>query len=290
MRFCMPVVLIALLCPFWASAQSPSEAIPLWAKGAPGALGTADKDVPQITPWIPANGNGAAIVVAPGGGYGGLAMDHEGVQIAEWCNENGIAAFVLRYRHAPDYHHPTPKLDAQRAIRTVRARAKEWGVDPAKIGFMGFSAGGHLTSTVATQYDAGEGKSADPIQRASSRPDFAILGYPVVTMTDPYTHAGSRRNLLGAEPTEEMINMMSAEKNVTADTPPCFFFHTTEDQAVPVQNAIKLYLALVEHGVPTELHAYEKGRHGLGLAKEYPGMSAWPGQCITWLKGRGVIE
>ncbi len=273
-----------------AFAHTPGAAIPLWADGAPGAKGTADKDVPQITPWIPKNGNGTAIVVAPGGGYGHLAMDHEGKQIAEWCNANGIAAFVLRYRHAPDYNHPYPHMDAQRAVRTVRARAAEWGVNPDKIGMIGFSAGGHLTATTVTQFDAGEGKSSDPIERVSSKLNFGILGYPVITMTDPYTHKGSRKNLLGKEPSAEMIEKMSAEKNVTTDTPPCFFFHTTEDKAVPVQNAIKLYLALVENGVPTELHAYEKGPHGLGLGKEHAGYNAWPEQCITWLKGRGMVE
>ncbi len=273
-------------------AQTPSPAIPLWADGAPGALGTEDKDVPQITPWIPAKdkANGVAIVVAPGGGYGHLAVDHEGRQIAEWCNANGITAFVLRYRHAPSYHHPTPHMDAQRAIRTVRARAEEWGIDPTKIGIIGFSAGGHLTATTATQYDKGEGKSSDPIQRVSSRPDFAILCYPVITMTDPYTHAGSRRNLLGDKPSDEMIQKMSAEKNVTADTPPCFLFHTTEDPAVPVQNAVAFYLALKENNVPTEMHIFEKGRHGLGLAQSDPAASVWPSQCITWLKVRGFIE
>jgi acetyl esterase/lipase len=271
-------------------AQAPGAAVPLWTDGAPGTKGTTDKDVPQITPWIPKNANGAAIVVAPGGGYGHLAMDHEGKQIAEWCNVNGIAAFVLRYRHAPEYNHPYPHMDAQRAVRTVRARAAEWGVNPDKIGMIGFSAGGHLTATTVTQFDAGNAKASDPIERVSSKLNFGILGYPVITMTDPYTHKGSRKNLLGKAPSAEMITKMSAENNVTADTPPCFFFHTTEDKAVPVQNAIKLYLALVENGVSTELHAYDKGRHGLGLAKDHPGMAAWPGQCITWLKGRGMVE
>lgn len=285
-------VLCALIVTLPCWAQSPGMAIPLWEAGAPGALGTADKDVPQITPWLASKdkANGVAIVVAPGGGYGDLAMDHEGAQIAQWCNANGIAAFVLRYRHAPDYHHPTPKLDAQRAIRTVRARAEEWGINPEKIGLIGFSAGGHLTATAATQFDAGEGKSSDPIQRASSRPDFAILGYPVITMTAPYTHKGSRTNLLGKTPSAEMIEALSAEQNVTADTPPCFIVHTTEDKAVPVQNAILFYLALKENNIPVEMHLFEKGHHGLGLAQSEPAMSTWPKQCITWLRGRGFID
>jgi acetyl esterase/lipase len=287
-----PIILALLAICTTLTATAQQAPIPLWQDAAPGALGTADKDIPKITPWLPAKdkANGAAIVILPGGGYGGLAMDHEGKQIAEWCNENGIAGFVVQYRIAPDYHHPAPITDAQRAIRTVRARAKEWNIDPNKIGIIGFSAGGHLAATTATQFDAGEGKSNDPIQRASSRPDFAILGYPVITMTDPYTHKGSRRNLLGDNPTDEMITKMSAEKNITENTPPTFLFHTSEDAGVPAENPIAYYLAARANKVPAELHIYEKGRHGLGLAKDHPGMSLWPEQCITWLKGRGLLE
>ncbi|MFP6580921.1 MAG: alpha/beta hydrolase [Candidatus Hydrogenedentota bacterium] len=266
------------------------EPIVLWPNGAPGAEGNRDRDVPQIVPWIPEQGNGAALVVAPGGGYGGLTDDHEGKQIAEWLNSHGIAAFVLRYRHGPHYGHPYPWLDAQRAIRTVRVLASEWGIDPDKIGMVGFSAGGHLTATMGTQNDVGDVNSQDPVERFSSRPDFLVLGYPVITMTDPHTHRGSRRNLLGTKPSAEMIEKMSAENNVTAETPPTFLFHTTEDKSVDVENPIGFYLALQEHEVPTEFHIYEQGRHGLGLAKDNPAMSAWPDQCITWLKVRGFLE
>jgi acetyl esterase/lipase len=279
-----------LMCFATVAFAGPSEPVMLWADGAPGAQGTSDKDVPQITPWLVDDGTGVAVLVAPGGGYGGLAMDHEGKQIAEWLNGHGISAFVLRYRHAPGYGHPYPQLDSGRAIRTIRTNAGEWGIDPLKIGMIGFSAGGHLTATTGTQYDAGDEKAKDPIERVSSRPDFLILGYPVITMTDPHTHAGSRKNLLGSAPTDAMIEKMSAEKNVDADTPPSFLFHTSEDAAVPVENAILFYLASQDHGVPTELHVYEKGRHGLGLAKSNPAMSLWPDQCITWLKGRGFLD
>lgn len=287
-RYNTAILLVALT--FINSAHAQSAPIPLWPEAAPGALGTADKDIPKITPWLPKNPNGTAIIIFPGGGYGHLASDHEGKKIAQWCNENGITAFVTQYRIAPDYHHPAPITDAQRAIRSVRDRAKEWKINPNKIGIIGFSAGGHLAATTATQFDPGEGKSADPIQRASSRPDFAILGYPVITMTDPHTHKGSRRNLLGDNPSEEMIQKMSAEKNITPDTPPTFLFHTTEDTVVPVENPIAFYLALRQNNVPAEIHIYEKGRHGLGLAKDHPAMSAWPAQCITWLKGQGFLE
>lgn len=291
-RISLSVLVIGVAALSWGSAARAEMLYPilLWPHGAPGAEGNQGRDIPQIIPWIPEQGNGAAVVVAPGGGYGGLANDHEGKQIAEWLNSHGIAAFVLRYRHGPHYGHPYPWLDAQRAIRTVRVLASEWGIDTAKIGMIGFSAGGHLTATTGTQNDAGDVNSQDPVERVSSRPDFLVLGYPVITMTDPYTHQGSRRNLLGTNPSAEMIEKMSAEKNVTANTPPTFLFHTTEDTVVPVQNPIGFYLALQENKVPTEFHIYEKGRHGLGLAKTNPAMSAWPAQCITWLEVRGFIE
>lgn len=281
-------LLIAISIP--TLAQSKENPIPLWTGDAPGAQGTDSKDIPEITSWLPENPNGTAIIILPGGGYGHLADDHEGKQIAQWCNDNGIAGFVVQYRIAPDYHHPAPIIDASRAIRTVRARAEEWNIDPDKIGIIGFSAGGHLAATTATQFDLGEGKSTDHIQRQSSRPDFVILGYPVITMTDLCTHMGSRRNLLGDNPSEAMIQKMSAENNVTPNTPPTFLFHTTEDKAVAAENSILFYSALLENNVPAEIHIYEKGRHGLGLAKDKPAMSAWPEQCITWLKGQDFLE
>lgn len=284
------VLTLLILCPLIAAA-APLEPVILWPEGAPGAKGSEDKDIPQITPWIPAKqSTKAAVLVAPGGGYGHLASDHEGDQIAEWLNVNGIAAFVLRYRIAPDYGHPHPHMDAARAIRTIRSRAEEWGIDTDKIGMIGFSAGGHLTATTGTQFDAGDASSSDPVEKASSRPDFILLGYPVITMTDPHTHKGSRKNLLGENPTPEMIEKMSAEKNVNANTPPTFLFHTTEDQAVPVENPVLFYLACQDAGVPVEMHIYEKGRHGLGLAQGDPAFGLWPSQCITWLKVRGFIE
>jgi acetyl esterase/lipase len=212
----------------------------LWAAGAPGAVGTEDADKPTLTFWqAPAElANGCGVVVCPGGGYGALAVDHEGKQIAEWFNSFGVTAVMLKYRHAPRYKHPTPMQDVQRAIRTVRSRAAELAVDPARIGIMGFSAGGHLASTAATKFDDGHTDAADAIDRVSCRPDFAILCYPVITMTDPFTHKGSRNNLLGKEPDEKLVQLMSNETQVTAKTPPTFLFHTTEDTAVPPENSI----------------------------------------------------
>ena len=282
MRNVLAVLLVLAVLALPTFAAEP-VALPLWPDGAPGAKGTAEADVPTLTPWPAASGNGTAIVVAPGGGYGGLAMDHEGVQIAEWLNANGISAFVLRYRHAPGYGHPYPLMDAARALRTVRANAKEWGINPNRVGMLGFSAGGHLTATLATQWDEGDPAAKDPIDRVSSRPDFVAPTYPVITMTDPYTHKGSRKNLLGENPTPELIDKMSAEKNVNEKTPPTFIFITQDDQAVPVQNAMMFYEALCKHGVLAELHVYQHGKHGVGLAKDDPILSTWPGHFIAWL-------
>jgi acetyl esterase/lipase len=264
----------------------------LWPQGAPGALGPEDRDRPSLTISLaPADrANGTAVVVCPGGGYGGLALDHEGKQIAEWLNAHGVAAFILKYRLGPRYRHPVPLQDAQRALRTVRARAREWGVNPHRIGIWGFSAGGHLASTAATHFDAGQPDAADPIERESCRPDFAILAYPVITLTRPYTHMGSRNNLLGADPDPKLIEALSNEKQVTAQTPPTFLFHTGADTAVPPENSVMFYEALRRAKVPAELHIYENGPHGVGLAARDPVLSSWPRRLADWLAGRGLLK
>lgn len=269
------------------------EAVVLWDDGAPGALGEEPKDIPSITPYLPekAVANGAAIVVCPGGGYGALAMDHEGDQIGKWLNSFGVAAFVLDYRHRrKGYGHPAPMNDVQRAIRTVRAKSSDWGIDPERIGVLGFSAGGHLASTAATHFDEGNADSEDEIERVSCRPDFAVLCYPVIAFEEPYTHKGSQRNLLGDDADPELVKSLSNEKQVTADTPPTFLWHTSEDRAVPPQNSIHFYLALRAAGVPAELHIYEKGRHGLGLARDIPSVSSWPKRCEEWMSTRGILD
>ena len=217
-------------------------------------------------------------------------MGHEGDEIGKWLNSVGVTGFILRYRLAPHYQHPTPMLDVQRGLRTVRARATEWKIDPAKIGVLGFSAGGHLASTAATHFDDGDSSAADPIEKVSCRPDFAVLCYPVITFTDESVmHRGSRNNLIGNNPTAELIEHLSNEKQVTSKTPPVFLWHTTEDKAVPPGNSTLFYLACVKAGVPVELHLYEKGPHGIGLAKKYPGADQWPVQCEVWLRGRGIL-
>jgi len=267
--------------------------IPLWADGAPGTPATKPADEPVLFLYRPAESaaDGTAIVVCPGGGYGHLAMDHEGKQIAEWLNSLGITAVVLKYRHNGSGHqHPVPMTDGQRAIRTVRARAAEWGIDPAKIGVLGFSAGGHLASTLGTHFDAGQPDAADPIDHASSRPDFMILCYPVISMTSEHMHQGSRENLLGKKPDAGLARKMSNELQVTADTPPTFLWHTDADTVVPVENSVAFYLAMQQAGVPGELHVFQNGHHGLGLARDVPGTSAWPDLCRQWLEVRGLIE
>jgi len=267
------------------------EPIPLWANGAPGAVGTEDKDVPMLRfyPADPSNATGACVEVLPGGGYGALAVAHEGKQIAEWFNSFGVSAAVVTYRLGPRYRHPAPLQDAQRGIRYLRAHAEELKIDPRRIGVMGFSAGGHLASTVSTLFDAGDANSADPIARQSSRPDFSILCYPVISLKSSFTHGGSKRNLLGDTPAQELVDSLSTETRVTRETPPTFIFHTTEDKAVPVQNALVYYEACVKNDVPVELHVYQKGRHGVGLAPDDPVLTTWKERLADWLKINNVL-
>ncbi|HXX92426.1 MAG TPA: alpha/beta hydrolase [Planctomycetota bacterium] len=264
----------------------------LWPKGAPLATGDAEKDKPNLSLYLaPAEkANGSAVVVCPGGGYGGLAKGHEGHDIATWLNARGVSAFVLTYRVSP-YRHPCPMLDVQRAVRTVRARATEWKVDPKKIGVWGFSAGGHLVSTAVTHFDDGKADAEDPIDRASSRPDFGILCYPVIALDKPYTHQGSKKNLLGDKVNDpELVEDLSCEKRVTEKTPPCFLVHTTNDTGVPPENSIDFYLALRKAKVPCELHIYERGPHGLGLGNDkIPEFKTWPDRLADWLGVHGFL-
>ncbi len=263
----------------------------LWPGGVPGAVGDEPADKPSITVYsAPADkANGAAIVICPGGGYGGLAVDHEGKQIAEWMNSLGVNAFVLRYRLGPRYHHPAPLHDVQRAIRIVRTRAAEWKIDPKRVGVIGFSAGGHLASTVSTHFDDGKPSADDPVERAGCRPDFAILCYPVITMTEAWMHKGSRKNLLGDEADPKLADDLSNDKRVTAKTPPTFLFHTTDDGGVPVENSAYYCLALRKAKVPAEMHLFEHGRHGVGMAPDDPALAQWPRLCEAWLRVRGIL-
>ena len=269
---------------------------PLWPGMPPGATVQGEGDVPElIITLVDSNAPTAAIVILPGGGYNGHAIGHEGYQIADWFKGMGISSAICTYRlrgkgnHGKGYGHPIPLQDAQRAIQTLRSNATNWKIDPERIGVIGFSAGGHLCSTVSTRFAEPDPDSADPIARVSSRPDFSILCYPVIAFGQPHTHLGSQRNLIGADADEATIRDVSGETHVGEETPPSFLFHTGADRVVPPQNSLDYYRALVQHKVPSELHIFPKGRHGLGLAKGHPGASAWPGLCEQWLRDLGVV-
>jgi acetyl esterase/lipase len=277
--------------PARAQHAPPPKVELLWSNGAPGALGNEDADKPSLTIFLPpSNGEHSGVVVCPGGGYGMLAVDHEGRQIADWLNARGVAAFVLRYRLGPRYHHPIEMGDAQRAVRFVRSHASDYGIASGKIGIWGFSAGGHLASTAGTHFDAGDANAADSIDRMSSRPDFMILAYPVISFTTPYTHRGSMRNLLGDNPDPKLAASLSNETQVTPQTPPAFLFHTNNDSGVPAENSVLFYLALRKAGVPAEMHIYEGGEHGVGLALFDPVLSSWPKRLEAWMKIHGWVK
>ena len=297
---CVPLAgLIA--APVW-SQQRKSESTNqttelLWPDGAPGAGGEKDGDLPElIITRVAAERPTAAVVILPGGGYHGHAIGHEGYQFAEWFAAMGIQSAICTYRlrgkgnEGKGYGHPRPMQDAQRAIQTLRAKSKELNIDPMRVGVIGFSAGGHLCSTVSTHFLAGEPSAEDPVARVSSRPDFSILCYPVIAFVKPYSHRGSQQNLIGVNPDPELIEALSNERQVTSDTPPTFLFHTAEDKVVPVENSLQYYLALQKNGVLSELHVFPKGRHGVGLARQLPGASQWPALCQDWLKGIGMLS
>lgn len=297
-RVILACVVVAILS---ASAVPQTEAADshqvrlLWPDGAPGAKGKDDGDKPNLTICLPAKdkANGAAVVIFPGGGYGHLAMDHEGYQIAEWLNSFGVAGFIVKYRHSRSgagYGHPAPLQDAQRAIRTVRSGAEQWNVDPNRIGIIGFSAGGHLASSAGTHFHQRYSEIGDEIDRASCRPDFMILIYPVISFTESFTHKGSRRNLLGENPDPELVENLSNEKQVASETPPTFLVFGDDDKVVPVENGVAFYLGLKKAKVPAEMHIYEKGRHGFGLGGGAGPVSSWPRCCSEWMRTRGLLK
>jgi acetyl esterase/lipase len=271
-----------------AQMQTP---IPLWPDGAPGALGTNAADIPTLTPYLATNATGAAMVICPGGGYGMLAP-HEGNDYALWLNQHGVTCFVLKYRlGSSGYHHPAMLNDAARAVRWVRAHADDYKIDPHRIGIMGSSAGGHLASTLLTHFDAGDTDATDAIERESSRPDIGILCYAVISMGE-FTHHGSKENLLGKNPSPELVQLLSNELQVTTNTPPCFIWSTEEDQTVPVENSLLFADALRKNHVPFDLHIYQKGGHGMGLADKPPFAHPhpWANDCLFWLKAQNFVN
>jgi acetyl esterase/lipase len=259
-------------------------AVNLWTGAAP----TPDRVSSGVEPFLvphPVGGRPrGAVVICPGGGYGMLA-EHEAFPIAQWLNDSGIGAFILRYRHAP-HRHPVPLMDAQRAVRQVRARAKEWNVAPGRVGILGFSAGGHLAATAATHFDAGNPLAADPVERQSCRPDAAVLCYAVISFGQ-HTHQGTINNLLGPNPPDEIRQALSNELQVTPQSPPAFLWHSADDGAVPVQNSLFYADALSRNKVPFELHVFPHAPHGVGLAPTDPIVGQWPALCAKWLVGQG---
>lgn len=276
-----------------ASAQE----ILLWPTGAPGAKGALSTDKPSITPFPASRPNGAAMVIFPGGAYAGLASDHEGQQPAKWLAGLGVSAFVVKYRlGAQGYRHPIEMGDGQRAIRWVRANAARYGIDTARVGVMGFSAGGHMASTVSTHFDGGDPSAADSIERHGCRPGFSVLGYPVITMDRTFTHLQSRENLIGTNPSQGLVDSLSNEKQVTAKTPPGFLFHSTDDNVVKIKNSIVYYDSLLKRGVAAKMMTFDHGGHGYGMADgkggapNDPALHIWTDTLVKWLDARGFLS
>jgi len=309
MRKLISIVIFIFLNVFVINGFSQTLTLKLWPDGIPGSksdpsyaenIVTTDGRVtratnvvtPDLTVFLPdpAKANGAAVLICPGGGYGTLAFDHEGNAIARWLNDNGIAGIILKYRLPSDRIMADksigPLQDAQEAMRVIRRHSAEWKLDPKKVGVIGFSAGGHLASTISTHY-------ADKVytvkDNISARPDFSLLIYPVISMDTTITHRGSRNNLIGIDPTEKNVLRFSNEKQITADTPPAFLVHSSDDNAVPVMNSIGYYMGLQKNKIPVELHIFQKGGHGYGLSPNGGTESSWPGLCIRWLKAIGLI-
>jgi acetyl esterase/lipase len=263
----------------------------LWPNGVPGALGHTEADLPRMYPFLPkVRSTSTAVLVIPGGGYQVVATGYEGAQVASWLNAQGIPAFVLDYRVAP-YHYPAEIEDGQRAMRLIRAHAAEYGVDPNRIGVWGGSAGGHLASTLGTHCDADvvPVQNPDAVDKESCKPDFMILAYPVISMTLPEAHAGSRMNLLGPVVNPVLERRYSNQFAVTAETPMTFLFATERDPTVPVANSLDFYRALVDHHVPAEMHIYDYSNHGCGLCGSILPLSTWPMLLRNWLVQRGWV-
>jgi acetyl esterase/lipase len=288
----------AVLAAFLALAGSAlaQQEILLWPNGAPEAKGTASTDKPAIVPFPASKPNGAAVLVFPGGAYVGLAFDKEGTAVAQWLQGQGISGFVVRYRYTP-YHHPVEMRDAQRAIRWVRANAAKYGIDTARVGVLGFSAGGHLASTVSTHYDNGNPAATDSIDRHGCRPAFSILGYPVITMQAALTHGQSRDALLGTNPapSQALLDSLSNEKQVTVKSPPAFLFHATDDGLVRIENPQSYYDSCLKKGVPATFMKFDHGGHGFGMADgkfqapSDPVLHRWCDSSLKWLDKQGFL-
>lgn len=289
-------LLPALLLCATVAAQGTGEL--LWSDVAPGRSGDSANFRPTLLsyPASGANANGAAVLICPGGGYGSLAYEKEGINVAKKMNTYGLSAFVVKYRHAPGFKHPIPSDDAKRAMRIIRSRAKALKIDTNRIGIMGFSAGGHLASTVAAHYDLGLPNGKDSIDRQSCKPAFAILVYAVITMLDPYTHVGSRNNLIGNPAPANLVQLLSNEKHIRADSPPTFLMHSRTDGTVRYQNSQMYYDSCLKAKVAAKLLLYPTGGHGVGLAdgsaqtSNDPVLRGWPDSCVKWLDGLALLK
>jgi len=300
----MKTLFITLFSMIMISAtMAQNQVLPLWEGDPPNYKDTGEETIvetndimvvsnvqkPEIAVYLPAkrNATGKAVLICPGGGYHVLAYDWEGIDMASWLNSKGIAAIVLTYRlpiaSSNIIPHKSPLMDAQRALRTVRVNAEKWNVDPAKIGVMGFSAGGHLASTLSTHFDAGDPASQDPVEQVSCRPDFSILMYPVISFSDEITHKGSKQALLGDDPDPELVKYFSNELQVNEDTPPAILIHSADDEVVPVENSIAYFSAIKEYSKQSELHIYPYGGHGYSLAIGKGHLSTWPDRVIDWI-------
>ncbi len=297
-----PALVIGLFVSLLAGkAIAQNTEILLWPQGAPLANGTiststASVDRPSITAYPATNPNGAAIIVFPGGGYSGLATSYEGTTPAKFFASKGVAGFVVKYRLGPTYHHPVEMWDAQRAIRWVKSNAAKYGIDTSRVGVLGFSAGGHLASTVSTHYDAGNSSAADSIDKQSCRPAFSVLAYPVITMNQSFTHGGSRTNLLGNNPSQALVDSLSNEKQVADNTPPAFLFHSKDDGVVPIRNSKAYYDSCLKKGVPASFMIFDKGGHGYGMADGKEGaaldpvLNTWCDSSVKWLDKQGLFK
>ena len=285
------------------SGFTQNKILPLWEGDPPNYRETGEVTIwdtsdivrvrlvqqPDIAVFLPSkkNATGEAVIICPGGGYHILAYDWEGSDIARWLNSHGIAAFVLKYRlpgsKSNVVPYKSPLMDAQRAMRLVRYHANAWNVDAGKIGIMGFSAGGHLASTLSTHFDAGDPSNDDPVEQMSCRPDFSVLIYPVVSFTADFAHAGSHKTLLGEDADDELVRHFSNELQVTEETPPAILIHSGDDKVVPVENSISYYEALLENRIAAELHVYPYGGHGFSLAIGQGHLSTWPNRVIEWI-------
>ncbi|MEP7186083.1 MAG: alpha/beta hydrolase [Rhodanobacter sp.] len=282
--------LVTGLALFSVSSAWAATTITLWPLGGPPD-GARQGPLPTLTVYLPAtNSTGTAVVICPGGGYEHLAVDWEGTLVAQWFNQHQVAAFVLQYRHGKDHGYPQPIDDGRRAMRWVRDHADTYHLAKNRIGIMGFSAGGHVASTVSTHFDADTAVGKDAIAKVSARPDFTILAYPVITMKKDLTHMGSRENLLGANPPKALIERLSNETQVTDQTPPAFIYATDADKAVPPENSVDYYLALHRHHVPAELHIFREGGHGSGLGQHASLLNIWPTLLARWMAGMGLMH